>query len=274
MWPGRFIAGNSIKHVISVSLRVLTQSKHPIINYATEHCDNSKQVLEEHMRLISQLNYKYKIAIKASSFGFDKDMINHLVKHCVRKNIRLIIDAEQDSHNLQYQEISNYLMRIHNQDIPYIVKTYQMYRKDSLDTLENDFIASRVDEYQLGIKLVRGAYYHQEKDQGHLFMEKHLTDESYNKGILFIGENNKNTYTILATHNIDSVRLGYMYNRHAKRNIFEFGHLMGMQEENYQALANHGQLINVYIPYGPYYKMIPYLTRRMYENIDMLHYMK
>jgi proline dehydrogenase len=274
MWPGRFIAGNSIKHVISVSHCVLNQFKQPIINYATEHCDNSKQVFEEHMRLISQLNYKYKIAIKASSFDFDRDIINYLVNHCVRKNIRVIIDAEQDTHNVQYQEISNYLMRIHNQDIPYIVKTYQMYRKDSLDTLENDFIASRVDDYQLGIKLVRGAYYHQEKDQGHLFTEKHLTDESYNKGILFIGENNKNTYTILATHNMESVRLGYMYNRYAKRNIFEFGHLMGMQEENYQALANHGQLINVYIPYGPYYKMIPYLTRRMYENIDMLHYMK
>ena len=208
-----------------------------------------------------------------SSFGFDKDMINHLVKHCVRKNIRVIIDAEQDRHIFHYQEISNYLMRIHNRYIPYVVKTYQMYRKDSLDTLENDFIASRVDEYQLGIKLVRGAYYHQEKDQGHLFTEKHLTDDSYNNGILFIGRNNISTYTILATHNIDSVRLGYMYNQYSKRKVFEFGHLMGMQEENYQALANNGQIINVYIPCGPYCKMIPYLTRRMYENIDMLKYM-
>ena len=63
MWPGRFIAGNSIKHVISVSHCVLNQFKQPIINYAIEDCDNSKQVFEEHMRLISQLYYKYKLAI-------------------------------------------------------------------------------------------------------------------------------------------------------------------------------------------------------------------
>ena len=165
-------------------------------------------------------------------------------------------------------------MRKHNQYTPYVLKTYQMYRKDGLETLENDLIHSRINEYHLGIKLVRGAYFHTEKEQGHLFTEKKLTDESYNKGILMIGENNFNTYTLLATHNIDSVRLGYMYNKNANRCLFEFAHLMGMQEENYQELANVGEKVNVYIPYGPYTQMIPYLTRRMYENMDMLKYMK
>ena len=65
-----------------------------------------------------------------------------------------------------------------------------------------------------------------------------------------------------------------MYNRHARRRIFEFAHLMGMQEENYHGLTNIGQRVNVYVPYGPYTQMIPYLTRRLYENIDMLKYMK
>ena len=45
-------------------------------------------------------------------------------------------------------------------------------------------------------------------------------------------------------------------------------------KENYQELANVGEKVNVYIPYGPYTQMIPYLTRRMYENMDMLKYMK
>ena len=49
---------------------------------------------------------------------------------------------------------------------------------------------------------------------------------------------------------------------------------MGKQEENYQELANLGDKVYVYIPYGPYTQMIPYLTRRMYENMDMLKYMK
>ena len=96
----------------------------------------------------------------------------------------------------------------------------------------------------------------------------------YKRQIYTIGQNIFKTYTILATHNIDSVRLGYMHNKNARRPIFEFAHLMGMQEENYQALANSGEKVNVYLPYGPYTQMIPYLTRRMYENMDMLKYMK
>ena len=274
MWPGRFIAGNSIQHVLPVAKRVLDNTKWPIINYAIEHTSLPEGVFHEHMQLIKHLDYHYKIAIKVSSFGFDEDLIDALVEKCVGKNNRVIIDAEDNIHHDQYQDISNHVMQKHNKYIPYVVKTYQMYRKDGLETLERDLIDSRINNYHLGIKMVRGAYYHAEKKDGHLFTEKHLTDESYNKGILTIGQNNVNTYTILATHNFDSVRLGYMYNRYAKRRVFEFAHLMGMQEENYQGLVDLGQKINVYIPYGPYRQMLPYLTRRLYENIDMIRYMK
>jgi hypothetical protein len=274
MWPGRFIAGNSIQHVLPVAKRVLDNTKWPIINYAIEHTSLPEGVFHEHMQLIKHLDYHYKIAIKVSSFGFDEDLIDALVEKCVGKNIRVIIDAEDNIHHDHYQDISNYIMQKHNKYIPYVVKTYQMYRKDGLETLERDLIDSRINNYHLGIKMVRGAYYHAEKKDGHLFTEKHLTDESYNKGILTIGQNNVNTYTILATHNFDSVRLGYMYNQYAKRRVFEFAHLMGMQEENYQGLVDLGQKINVYIPYGPYRQMLPYLTRRLYENIDMIRYMK
>ena len=274
MWPGRYIAGNTIKQVIPVAKNILETKKYPIINYAVEHSDNPNKVFVEHIDLINHMDFRYKLAIKVSSLGFDEDLINMLIDRCVGKNIRVIIDAEDNKNNDQYQEIVNYLMRTHNQIIPYVVKTYQMYRKDGLETLEKDLIDSRINEYHLGIKLVRGAYFHAEKEQGHLFTEKNLTDDSYNKGILTIALGNYNTYNLLASHNIDSIHLGYMYNKHTNKQVFEFAHLMGMQEENYQELADRGEKVNVYIPYGPYTQMIPYLTRRMYENMDMFKYMK
>ena len=46
-----------------------------------------------------------------------------------------------------------------------------------------------------------------------------------------------------------------------------------MNEIEYQRLADSGSLVNTYIPYGPYTQMIPYLSRRMYENMNMIKYM-
>ena len=125
----------------------------------------------------------------------------------------------------------------------------------------------------MGVKLVRGAYFHTERKDGHLFTEKKDTDNSYNNGILTISKNAHKVYTILATHNIDSARLGYMTNIQHQMNMFDFGHLMGMQEEKYRDLSENGVNVHVYIPYGPYSKIIPYMSRRLYENMDMTQYM-
>lgn len=43
-----------------------------------------------------------------------------------------------------------------------------------------------------------------------------------------------------------------------------------MRESIFNDLNNEN--VHVYIPYGSYREMIPYLIRRLYENIDMLKY--
>ena len=73
MWPARFIGGRNIQQVIPVANRVIQQKKYPIINYAVEHTDKPSIVLNEHLKLVSQIDWQYKIAIKLSSFGFDED---------------------------------------------------------------------------------------------------------------------------------------------------------------------------------------------------------
>ena len=45
---------------------------------------------------------------------------------------------------------------------------------------------------------------------------------------------------------------------------------MGMKENCYD---KYDLKVNVYIPYGPYKQMIPYLGRRLYENLDTIKYM-
>ena len=50
-------------------------------------------------------------------------------------------------------------------------------------------------------------------------------------------------------------------------------HLLGMNNDILERFTNSGEKVNVYIPYGPYKYMLPYLSRRLYENIDILRYM-
>ena len=146
-----------------------------------------------------------------------------------------------------------------------------MYRKDSLKNIDDDLNLMSKNNIQLGIKLVRGAYWNNDKNSNNLFLNKIDTDMNYNEAILKLYNENKNSVNILATHNNESLNLGFLLNKN--KEIFEFGHLMGMKENKFNYLIDNNQKVNVYIPYGPYKYMIPYLSRRLYENIDTIKYM-
>ena len=61
---------------------------------------------------------------------------------------------------------------------------------------------------------------------------------------------------------------------HLKRRLFFkkfiIANLKGMNEKFMNNITNIQKA--EYIPYGKYSEMIPYLTRRLYENIDQIKY--
>ena len=261
----RYIAGSNINHALNVGKYYIHKNKIPIINYAIEGKNNYKKTYNEYNKIISLLPENYSIALKLSSFNFDSLSINNTIKKKKKKNIKVFIDAENDKDNEIYQDISTDLLLKHKN----IYKTYQMYRRDSLKVLMSDIIKCNKRNIPFSGKLVRGAYWNSEKNDGHLFIKKEDTDESYNQAIININKFEFNTHPniVLATHNEKSIYIARLLNK----DLFEFAHLQGMKEDYYNNICNTSN-IYVYIPYGPYNEMIPYLSRRLYENIDILKY--
>lgn len=263
----RYVAGNNRNKLIQCSKTLLSNNKFPIVNYIVE--DNDKyRVTNEYNTLFKYIDKEYKIALKLSSFDFDRHLLEDIINKYTTKNIQIIIDAEQDKNYEKYREITNTLMYKYNKSSINIIKTYQMYRKDSLDELNDDIKFMKNNGVLFAPKLVRGAYYYQEKHGGHLFKKKEDTDENYDNAILKC-YNEKNRYNIIASHNKNSI---YFASRLNRENIFTFAHLLGMNETFMTKIKNNHK-VYTYLPYGPYIKMIPYLTRRLYENIDTLKYM-
>ena len=267
----RYVCGNKMSHALKYANFLLANNKQPIINYISENGNenNKLKVYNEYSNLLKYINSNYIVALKFSSFDFDEVLIKKLVNNYKKKNVSLIIDAEDNKNINNYRKLTNNLMFTMNDNNYNIIKTFQMYRKDSLDELKDDIIMMNNRNKLFAPKLVRGAYWHSEYKEGHLFTKIEETNQNYLDGMLLC-YNKKNQYNILATHNLESINNALKMNK--IHNIFNLAHLMGMNERN---MKKYTGKINIatYIPYGPYKEMIPYLGRRLYENIDNIKYL-
>ena len=73
---------------------------------------------------------------------------------------------------------------------------------------------------------------------------------------------------ICATHNEYSIDKALSLNN---TNI-SYAHLMGMSDSCSLKLAKNGYHMLKYVPYGAFKDTFPYLTRRLFENLDFTKY--
>lgn len=248
-----------------------------IIDYAVEGQNNVDLTIKN--RFIKQV-YTYPDcfhAIKCSMFGTSKNdwysNINDIIVS--NPNTKYLIDAENvaiqdDIYNLTDKLISKY-----NKDKVVIYKTYQMYRKDTLDLLHNDLVHYQRQNLYLGVKLVRGAYLNQDCNTGILCSNKRDTDTNYNNAINMLVKhksNHNNINYILATHNTHSILHHNTINNTPTNTTpintgYHTATLLGFTPK----YNTHNHL--VYLPYGDITNTVPYLMRRLYENYDILNWL-
>jgi len=246
----------------------------PIIDYINENPSQYKtnyKIIKNNI-----LTHKNNIfAIKMSSLNINNNkehsfiLLDKLCHYAYKNNSKIMIDAEdyliQD--NIDY--ISNIMMKQYNKEKVVVYKTYQMYRKDSYNKLNNELLCDR--NYYLGIKLVRGAYYNQDKKYNILFENLNETHDNYNKAILNLLKHSKNKDNIMiASHNNYSISYIIKKNEIFKRNNICFAQLMGMDNKNKQYVKENNYNMFLYLPYGNFKESIPYLIRRLYENFPLI----
>lgn len=273
----KFLAGHNDTEL----LETIKHIKHhwlPIIDYAKEESkslDDSIRYISKLKNTIDYLNYNnagdLTCALKLSSFSneyFMDDTIDFMLDRNIKK---ILLDAEQDAYKEREYKVYQRLLEKYNRDHVLLYKTYQMYRQDSYEELKNDMHIHK----NLGIKLVRGAYYHQDYKSGKLYQDIIYTHSNYNRAIKHVINNMhmNNNRLLIATHNVRSINLAMLEikNNDLKDRIY-FAQLLGMNNKIGYEIVKAGFKNYKYLPYGNFYETYPYLIRRLYENYDILKY--
>lgn len=197
-----------------------------------------------------------------------------------------VIDAEK--HDLQdgvYELQRRLYQKFNPVNRPVsVVGTLQMYLAGSSDLLAREERLAAENGYRLGLKLVRGAYIHSEKDRSVIHKTKEDTDRNYNQGVSYCLESvlahqgNEATigHLVVASHNAESLEVTTRklaqpeYTANNNKNNVVLGQLMGMADNITYDLIKDYKVDNVikYVPWGPPLETKHYLLRRLEENGD------
>eukprot|EP00946_MAST-07B_sp_MAST-7B-sp1_P004344 g4344.t1 len=211
-----------------------------------------------------------------------------LVELAEELDVRLMFDAEHTYFQPAIHSIVLDLQKRFNRGEEALVyNTYQCYLRSASLDLSHHMERSEREGWKFACKLVRGAYMVLERERAeeqgykspiHGTIEE--THDCYNSAIRAIierdavKEGHSKANLVVASHNQDSIELvlDLMKRLSIPRSTggVYFGQLLGMADHLTFSLGNSGYLAYKYVPYGPFYEVLPYLVRRAQENSSLL----
>ncbi|KAJ2785026.1 proline dehydrogenase [Coemansia interrupta] len=209
-----------------------------------------------------------------------------VVQHASDRNVRVMVDAEHTYFQPMIDHVALVMQREFNGDSGTLVfNTYQMYRHDSLQRMNDDLSRAAREGWRFAAKLVRGAYMELERERAAklgyaspINPTLEATHAVYNQGVSQlierIGRAQRTGQTppcvFVATHNNHSIEqaMRQLRDLHVDTSAESvmFGQLLGMQDATSYAVAKAGLPIYKYVPYGSLTEVMPYLIRRAQEN--------
>ena len=206
---------------------------------------------------------------------FDK-----LCRSSVHWKMKLFVDAEESWIQPAIDRLTEVAMARYNQEQLWIVTTVQMYRHDRLAYLKSLVAKADKEGFQVGVKLVRGAYIEKETERAialgyrnPICKSKAVTDINFDAGVAYLVDNLDRCTLFMGSHNENSIAglMGLLEDKNIPNehpNIW-FGQLYGMSDHLSFNLAKAGYNVAKYIPFGPVREVLPYLIRRAEENTSV-----
>lgn len=219
-------------------------------------------------------------ADEQTAFEALQHRLDKLCKAAREYNMSIFMDAEETWIQQTIDKLVKVLMEKYNKEKVIVYHTYQMYRKDKLQSLIDDHQEARSKGYLLGAKVVRGAYMEKERARAAaegrpspIHDNKEATDADFNIAITYCVENYETIASCNASHNVNSnlLQAELIAEKNIPRNHphLNFCQLYGMGDIITFNLANAGYNVAKYVPYGPVKDVIPYLIRRAQENTSV-----
>ena len=211
------------------------------------------------------------------------ERLRKLSNLCKDHNLKLMVDAEQSYFQTSIDAFVATLQKEFNKSEGIILNTFQSYLHDSREKIETYFNWNSENRLKTGVKLVRGAYMNEEnrlafgsKEISPINGTKELTDKLYNSNLSFvINAHTLGSILCIATHNDQSIELAKNMMSEKKlsrlRSGISFAQLLGMKSTLSYKLSVENYLVQKYVPFGPFEKMIPYLSRRANEQSEMIN---
>ncbi len=191
--------------------------------------------------------------------------------------VPVLVDAEESWIQPAIDALTERLMERLNRERAIIFNTVQLYRHDRLAYLHSATDRAAHNGYQLGVKLVRGAYMEKERARAAemdyadpIHSSKEAVDSDYDEALRFCMRHIDHIAIVAGTHNERStLLLAQLMNEqglaHTDARIC-FSQLLGMSDNISYNMAAAGYRVAKYVPYGPVREVLPYLIRRANEN--------
>jgi len=256
---GKWIAGPSISDALRRAEHLNKLGIHAIINYLGEELTSEKEVedaVEKYVSIIRDIKNNgldASISVKITQLGLRirKELAyknyDKLAEYAHKNKVFLWLDMEAS--DTVDETINAYKRHVAKGNVGIAIQAY--LRRSANDIKE---LAKRNGV----VRLVKGAY---SEKREIAFQRKEEINKNYERLMLYLFKNAR-AFT-LATHDRNMIEKGLELNKKYKKEV-TYAMLNGIRNDYARYLAEQGERVAIYIPFG--LKWIDYAYRRMRER--------